>query len=193
MSGFVVLLGAPGAGKGTQAKRLEQALGLPHISTGDLFRHNMRNQTALGRMAQQYLDSGKLVPDEVTIAMVDDRLTLPDSAGGAIMDGFPRTVFQAEAFAAMLAEKGSGIKIVPHIRVPAEILVARLLLRAQEQGRSDDSEETIRTRMSVYEQQTAPLIRFYEQGGLLQHVDGNQSIDAVFAELLRVVTAALRA
>lgn len=193
MSGFVVLLGAPGAGKGTQAKRLEQALGLPHISTGDLFRHNMRNQTALGRMAQQYLDSGKLVPDEVTIAMVDDRLTLPDSVGGAIMDGFPRTVFQAEAFAAMLAEKGSGIKIVPHIRVPAEILVARLLLRAQEQGRSDDSEETIRTRMSVYEQQTAPLIRFYEQGGLLQHVDGNQSIDAVFAELLRVVTAALRA
>ncbi len=193
MSGFVVLLGPPGAGKGTQARRLEQAIGLPHISTGDLFRQNLRNQTELGRMAQRYLDAGELVPDEVTVAMARDRLFAPDCAAGAIMDGFPRTVFQAEAFGALLAELKSGIKIVPHIRVQVEILVARLLLRAREQGRSDDSEETIRTRMRVYEQQTAPLIDYYAKGGLLRDVNGDQSIEEVFAELLRVVNAALRA
>jgi adenylate kinase len=109
------------------------------------------------------------------------------------MDGFPRTVVQAEAFTALLAEMRSGIKIVPHIQVPADIVVDRLLLRAQEQGRTDDSEETIRTRMRVYEQQTAPLIAYYEQGGLLRHIDGDQSIDEVFAELLQVVSVALRA
>lgn len=192
MKGFVVLLGPPGAGKGTQAKRLEQAVGLPQISTGDIFRLNLRNQTELGKMAQQYMDVGELVPDEVTIAMVKDRLQQSDCAEGAIMDGFPRTVVQAEAFAGLLAELDGAIKIVPHIRVPTDVLVDRLLGRAREQGRADDSEETIRTRMSVYEQQTAPLIAYYESGGLLQHIDGDQAIDDVFADLLAAVTEALQ-
>jgi adenylate kinase len=188
---FLVMIGPPGAGKGTQAKRLQQALGLPHVSTGVIFRQNLQAQTDLGRLAQSYMDDGELVPDDVTVAMVRDRLAEPDCAAGAILDGFPRTPAQAAALDDMLAEQGHELALVPYIQVPREELVARLLKRAQKEGRTDDNEETIRNRMRVYEEQTAPLLEYFRRRNLLVPVNGDQSIDAVFAELLAIVNAAL--
>ena len=188
---FLVMIGPPGAGKGTQAKRLQQALGLPHVSTGVIFRQNLQAQTDLGRLAQSYMDDGELVPDDVTVAMVRDRLAEPDCAAGAILDGFPRTPAQAAALDDMLAEQGHELALVPYIQVPREELVARLLKRAQKEGRTDDNEETIRNRMRVYEEQTAPLLKYFRRRNLLVPVNGDQSIDAVFAELLAIVNAAL--
>jgi adenylate kinase len=156
MSTYVVLVGAPGAGKGTQAKRLQAALGLPQVATGDLFRANLKNNTELGQLARTYMEKGELVPDEVTVAMVRDRLSQEDCAQGAILDGFPRNVVQAEALDNLLAEFGGKIAIVPHIYVEQELLVNRLLKRAEIEGRADDNEETIRTRMRVYSEETAP-------------------------------------
>jgi adenylate kinase len=173
---FVILIGPPGAGKGTQAKMLEQALGLPQVSTGDLFRHNLKNNTELGKLARSYMDKGELVPDEVTVAMVKDRLSQPDAVNGAILDGFPRTRMQAGALEQLVAELGGRIAVVPHIHVDAEELVRRLIRRAELEGRADDNEETIRTRMRVYDQQTKPLLDYYEERGLLVEVDGEQTI-----------------
>jgi adenylate kinase len=184
---FLILMGAPGAGKGTQAKLLQEALGLPQVSTGDLFRHNLKNQTDLGKLAQSYMDKGELVPDEVTIAMVRDRLSLPDAANGAILDGFPRTTAQAAALDALLAELGGKISVVPHIKVEPEVLIQRLLQRAVIEGRSDDTEDAIRTRMRVYQEQTAPLLSYYQQRGLLVEIDGQQAIEAVQRDLLKVI------
>ncbi len=188
---FLVMIGPPGAGKGTQAVRLQQALGMPHVSTGVIFRQNLQEQTELGRLAQSYMDAGELVPDDVTVAMVRDRLAQPDCATGAILDGFPRTPTQAAALDAILAEQGSELALVPYIQVPREELVARLLNRAQKEGRTDDNEETIRNRMRVYEEQTAPLLDYFRQRKLLVNINGDQSIDAVFAELLAKVNAAM--
>lgn len=188
---FLVMIGPPGAGKGTQAVRLQQALGMPHVSTGFIFRQNLQEQTELGRLAQSYMDAGELVPDDVTVAMVRDRLAQPDCATGAILDGFPRTPTQAAALDAILAEQGSELALVPYIQVPREELVARLLNRAQKEGRTDDNEETIRNRMRVYEEQTAPLLDYFRQRKLLVNINGDQSIDAVFAELLAKVNAAM--
>ncbi len=167
---FIILIGPPGAGKGTQAKLLVESLGLPQVSTGDLFRYNLKNATALGKLAQTYMDKGELVPDEVTVAMVKDRLSQADAAGGAILDGFPRTTVQAEALETLLAELGGHIAVVPHIVVDGEELVQRLLKRAQIEGRVDDSEDTIRTRMRVYEEQTKPLLDYYARRGLVDGV-----------------------
>lgn len=187
---IVVLMGAPGAGKGTQARKLQAALGIPQVATGDLFRENLRQETELGQLAKRFMDAGELVPDEVTVAMVRERLSQPDCDAGVIFDGFPRTTAQAEALDALLSEMGTRINIVPHIHVSREELVRRLLRRAEIEGRSDDNEETIRRRMRVYEEQTQPLLDYYEARNLLVEVNGEQSIEDVFADLLAAVTSA---
>lgn len=187
MKTFVVLMGAPGAGKGTQAKKLQSALDLPQVATGDLFRANLKNETELGKLARTYMDKGELVPDEVTVAMVRDRLSQPDCAGGAILDGFPRTIAQAEALDALLSEFSAKIAVVPFIDVNQDVLVERLAKRAEIEGRADDNEETIRVRMEVYRSETAPLLNYYDEKGLLVKINGEQSIDEVTADLTQVV------
>ncbi|MFL7840136.1 MAG: adenylate kinase [Candidatus Promineifilaceae bacterium] len=187
---FIILVGPPGAGKGTQAKLLEEALGLPQVSTGDLFRFNLKNETELGKLAKTYMDRGELVPDEVTVAMVADRLAKDDCAGGAILDGFPRTIAQAEALDKLLARLGEKINVVPSIVVDRDVLVERLLNRALLEGRADDNEETIRTRMKVYEDQTKPLLDYYGQKGLLAPVNGQQTIEDVQKDLVKVIEEA---
>lgn len=187
MKTFVVLMGAPGAGKGTQAKKLEAALGLPQVATGDLFRANLKNETELGKLARTYMDKGELVPDEITVAMVRDRLSEPDCAQGAILDGFPRTTAQAEALDALLREFSAKIAVVPFIDVDQDVLVERLAKRAEIEGRADDNEETIRVRMEVYQTETAPLLAYYDRKSLLVKINGEQSIDDVTADLTAVV------
>lgn len=187
---YVVLMGAPGAGKGTQAKLLQQALGLPQVATGDLFRKNLKNQTELGKLAQQYMDKGELVPDQVTIAMVENRLSQPDCTQGAILDGFPRTPAQADALNQLLLKFNGQINIVPFINVAQEILVNRLIKRAEIEGRADDNEETVRNRMRVYEAQTAPLLEYYQKKGLLMEVDGDRPVDIVQQELIQIIQQA---
>ena len=188
MATYIILMGAPGAGKGTQAKLLEEKLGIPQVSTGDLFRYNLKNDTELGQLAKGYMDAGELVPDSVTVAMVKDRLARPDAANGAILDGFPRSPAQAEALGEMLSLQQESVDVVPVVHVEREELVRRLLKRAELEGRADDNEETIRTRMRVYEESTAPLIDFYEAKGIVKRVDGQQSIDEVNADLLQVIS-----
>lgn len=188
MATYLVLMGAPGAGKGTQAKRLSEALGLPQVATGDLFRYNLKHETELGKSAKAYMDKGQLVPDNITVAMVRERLAQPDCAQGAILDGFPRNPAQADALQALLCELGGAIQAVLFIQVSQDELVDRLLKRAEIEGRADDNEETIRTRMQVYAQQTQPLIDYYREKGYLITIDGTQSIEAVFQELLTAVT-----
>lgn len=187
---FIILIGPPGAGKGTQAKMLEQSLGLPQVSTGDLFRHNLKNETELGKLARSYMDKGELVPDEVTVAMVRDRLAQEDAGRGAILDGFPRTQAQADALDKMLGQLGGKITVVPNIVVDREELIQRLLKRAQIEGRADDTEDTIRNRMRVYEEQTKPLLDYYQERGLVVNVNGRQSIEAVQQDLRRVIEQA---
>lgn len=187
---FVVLVGPPGAGKGTQAKLLQEALGLPQISTGDLFRFNLKNETELGQLARTFMDRGELVPDEVTVAMVEDRLSKDDCSGGAILDGFPRTLAQAAALDELLAKLGGQIDIVPSIEVPQDVLVERLLKRAILEGRADDNRETIRTRMQVYENQTRPLLDYYGQKGLVVPVNGQQTVEDVQKDLVQVIEEA---
>lgn len=184
---YIVLMGAPGAGKGTQAKRLQETLGLPQVATGDLFRYNLKQQTELGLLARRYMDAGELVPDSVTIAMVRDRLSQPDCVKGAILDGFPRNPSQAKALDELLAEFSGRVAIVPYIHVNQEELVRRLLLRAELEGRADDNEETVRTRMRVYQEQTEPLLAYYREKGLLVEINGVQTVDEVFADLQQAI------
>jgi len=191
MSMYLVLMGAPGAGKGTQAKKLENELDLPHVSTGDLFRYNLKNETELGKLAQTYINKGNLVPDDVTVAMVRDRLVQDDCKNGAILDGFPRNPAQADALEHLLSEFNGEISVVPYIHVNQDDLVERLLKRAEIEGRDDDNEETIRARMVVFEEQTQPLLDYYEEKGLLVQVDGAKAIDDVAQELLEVVRVKL--
>ncbi len=190
MATYVVLMGAPGAGKGTQAKLLQEAIGLPQVSTGDLFRANLKNQTELGQLAQTYMDKGELVPDHVTVAMVQDRLSQPDCAKGAILDGFPRTTAQAEALDQLLANIDGEISIVPYIKVDEEVLVQRLINRGKIEGRADDNEQTIRTRMQVYQEETAPLLAYYRKRGLLVEINGEQSVEAVQQDLVQSIREA---
>jgi adenylate kinase len=187
MKTFVVLMGAPGAGKGTQAKRLAASLGLPQVATGDLFRANLKNETELGKLARTYMDKGELVPDEVTVAMVRDRLSQPDCEQGAILDGFPRTPAQAKALDELLSEFSTKIAVVPFIDVSQDVLVERLAKRAEIEGRADDNEETIRVRMDVYQSETAPLLEYYKNRDLLVKINGEQTIDEVTADLTKVV------
>ena len=175
----LILLGPPGAGKGTQAKRLAAHFGVPQISTGDIFRSHIAGSTQLGRLAQSYLDAGKLVPDDVTNDMVRDRLGSADCADGFVLDGYPRTVAQVEALDAILVDLGCSLDAVVELTVDVPEVVARLLRRAQIEGRSDDTEDVIRHRQDVYVEQTAPLVDVYGGRGLLVPVDGMGEMDDV--------------
>ena len=188
---YIVLMGAPGAGKGTQAKRLQEALSLPQVATGDLFRYNLKQETELGLLANKYMDAGELVPDSVTIAMVRERLAQADCASGAILDGFPRNPLQAEALDSLLEELGGRVVVVPYIHVSQEELVRRLIKRAELEGRADDNEETVRNRMRVYQKQTEPLLAYYRAKGLLVEINGQQAIDDVYADLNQVIQRAV--
>ncbi|MFC7406585.1 adenylate kinase [Georgenia alba] len=179
MSARLVLLGPPGAGKGTQAARVSERLGVPAISTGDIFRANVAEQTELGQRAQRYMDAGEYVPDEVTNAMVRDRLGQPDAAQGFLLDGYPRTAEQVAELDDILAASGATLDVVVAIEADTDEVVDRLLKRAREQGRSDDTESVIRRRLEVYAEQTAPLAQTYDTRGLLVRVDGVGSPDEV--------------
>ena len=211
MSTYVILLGPPGAGKGTQAVNLAERTGLLHLATGDMFRENVRNQTELGKEAQRYMERGELVPDELTISMLLDRLNREDAQLGSLLDGFPRTTEQAEALDAALAEQDAEIAAALLIEVANDEVLRRLGGRwscpdcgavfhavfspPQVEGtcdrcpgaliqRDDDQPEAIRRRLDVYAQQTAPLIDYYERSGKLRRVDGAREPDAVGADLL---------
>jgi adenylate kinase len=177
----IVLLGPPGAGKGTQAVQLAEKLGVPQISTGELFRENITGGTKLGLEAKKYLDAGDLVPSSLTNALVDDRLDHDDVAGGFILDGFPRTVEQAEALHDMLERRGLKLDAVVEFRVPEEELVSRLASR----GRADDTEDVIRNRFRVYRDETAPLLDYYRNE--LKTVDAVGSLDEVFTRALQAL------
>lgn len=212
MATFIVMLGPPGVGKGTQAKILSEKTGLAHISSGDLFRENLKNQTELGKLAQTYMTKGELVPDDVTVAMIKDRLTRPDCAEGAVLDGFPRTPAQAEALSVMLKDFQGQVDVVPYITAEPEVLIERLSGRwtcsvngahvfnektnppqndkkcdfdgADLYQRDDDKPETVKNRIKVYLEQTSPLISYYRERGKLVEVDGTQPIDQVTEDLL---------
>ena len=211
MTTYIVLLGPPGVGKGTQAKILSERSGLAHISSGDLFRENLKNQTELGQLAQTYMTRGELVPDDVTIAMIRERLARPDCKLGAILDGFPRTPAQAGALENMLHEFGGQVRCVPFITADEDVLVERLSSRwtcrasghifnakfnpprvagkcdidgSELYQRDDDKAETVKRRIDVYLEQTSPLIDYYRDHGKLVEIDGMQSIEQVTKDLL---------
>ncbi len=175
----MLLLGPPGAGKGTQALCLVEKLGIPQISTGDMLRRAVAAGTEIGRQAQGYMDRGELVPDAVVIGVAEERLSQADAKLGFVLDGFPRTAAQAEALDVLLERMGTTLECCVALVVDEDSLVARLLGRAKIEARSDDSEETIRTRMSVYRAQTAPLVDYYRKQGVLAEVDGLGSIEEV--------------
>ena len=180
-------MGPPGAGKGTQATLLASRLGIPHISTGDIFRANVAQGTELGKEAQRFMDAGEYVPDTVTNAMVRDRLTHDDCRPGFLLDGYPRTIEQVAELDAMLRSAGQKLDVVVELTVDIDEVVTRLVKRAKDQGRSDDTEEVIRRRLEVYFEQTAPLIDTYSQRGLLVRVDGMGRIEDVSERLVAVV------
>jgi adenylate kinase len=179
----IIIMGPPGAGKGTQAKAIAERLGIPAISTGDIFRENVSQETDLGREAKRYMDAGDYVPDEVTNAMVKDRIAEQDAEGGFLLDGYPRTVAQVEELDAMVEASGHSIDTALVLTVDKDEIVQRLLRRAQESGRSDDTEDVIRHRQEVYTEQTAPLIDTYRERGLLVEVDGMGTVDEVTARV----------
>ncbi len=210
----IVFLGPPGAGKGTQAKKIAEKYGIPQISTGDMFREHLSKGTELGQKAKEYMDKGQLVPDEIVLGMVEERLKQPDCDKGFILDGFPRTVPQAEALDKLLEKMGKKIDYAICIDVPDEELVKRLTGRRtckkcgmmyhvifkppKEEGkcdvcggelyqRADDNEETVRNRLKVYHEQTEPIIQFYEKKGVLHRIDGMGSIDEIFERIVQVL------
>ncbi|MEA1960595.1 MAG: adenylate kinase [Bacillota bacterium] len=210
----IILMGPPGAGKGTQAEFIKAAFPIPHISTGDMFRAAVSNGTAMGLEAKKYMDAGKLVPDEVTIGVVEERLVLDDCQKGFLLDGFPRTIPQAEALDKVLSKLGKKVEVALNIDVPDDILLARMSGRVScveckavyntkfnppaKEGicdkcggeliqRSDDREETVKNRLNVYNEQTQPLIDYYEKQGALNSVDGNRDTMAVFEDVKKVL------
>lgn len=182
-----VVLGPPGAGKGTQSVRLSQHYGIPAISTGDIFRSNVAGDTELGRQAKEYMNAGALVPDDVTNAMVRDRLANADAADGFLLDGFPRNPDQAVELDTMLADLGVALDAAIEITADMDEVTARLLKRAQIDGRADDTEPVIRKRLEVFQASTAPLTAFYEGRGLLVSVDGMGDVDDVTVRLCAAI------
>jgi adenylate kinase len=214
MTRFIVLLGPPGAGKGTQAEAISAKLHLPHISSGDIFREHLKNHTELSKLAAGFINKGELVPDDLTIAMIRERLSRPDCSEGALLDGFPRTPAQADALANLLSDINGQVKSVPYICVPEDVLIERLAGRwtcrksghvfhqkynpPQRPGicdidgselyqREDDKAETVKRRIGVYMEQTQPLIEYYRQHGVLMEVDGIKSIEQVTHDLLFIL------
>lgn len=187
----IVLFGPPGAGKGTQSTRLTDQFNLVHLSTGDIFRYNIKNGTELGNLAKSYMDAGNLVPDEVTISMLEAEVNKHPEAKGFIFDGFPRTTAQAEALDAFLTKKGTGISMMLALDVPEEELVKRLLLRGQESDRPDDKDENIiRNRIQVYNDQTAVVADFYNKQSKFYSINGVGSIDEIFERLSNTIQQA---
>jgi adenylate kinase len=221
MPTYLLLMGGPGAGKGTQAQVLQERFGLPQIASGDLFRDNLKRQTPLGQLAKQYMDRGELVPDDVTISMIRERLQQPDAKNGAMLDGFPRTIPQAEALDGLLAEFGGRVNQALYIKVPENVLLERLSGRWTCRGpgqhtyhmlfnppkhdmvcdvdgtelyqRADDTAEVQSRRIRVFFEQTAPLIEFYRKRGVLREIDGQQPIDRVTAGMVAAVEEVLKA
>jgi adenylate kinase len=179
LSARLIIVGPPGAGKGTQAGRIAEEFGVPAVSTGDIFRKNVAEGTPLGVQAKALMDAGEYVPDSLTNELVKSRLAEPDAESGFLLDGYPRTVNQVEYLDALLAEQGSGLDAVVRLVADQDALVERLLKRAAEQGRSDDTEDTIRRRQEVYLEQTAPIVDAYQQRSLVVEVDGLGGIDEV--------------
>ena len=212
----IIMLGAPGAGKGTQAKKIADKYQIPHISTGDIFRANLKEGTELGKKAKEYMDQGLLVPDELTLELIMDRFKNPDCAGGYVLDGFPRTIPQAEALTKALEEKGESIDFAINVEVPDENIVNRMSGRraclacgatyhivhipTKVEGicdrcgkelvlRDDDKPETVKTRLGVYHDQTQPLIEYYTSQNKLAEVDGTQEMEAVFQNIVKILGA----
>ncbi len=189
----LIMLGPPGAGKGTQAAVVSATHQVPAISTGDIFRANIREETALGLQVKEITASGGYVPDEITNAIVADRLAQPDAEQGFLLDGYPRTTGQVEALDAMLAGSGHALDAVVELTVDTDEVVQRLLARAVEQGRADDTEEVIRERMRLYAEETAPLAAVYRERGLLTQVDGMGTVEEVTARIEAALARATRA
>lgn len=212
----IIMLGAPGAGKGTQAKKIAEKYGIVHVSTGDIFRANLKGGTELGMKAKSYMDQGKLVPDDVTIAMLLDRIGEADCANGYVLDGFPRTIPQAESLTEVLDKRGEKIDYVIDVDVPDEAIIDRMSGRRacvscgatyhtvhnapKTEGvcdacggklvlREDDKPETVKRRLSVYHEQTQPLIEYYQKAGILASVDGTQDLNKVFEDIVSVLEA----
>lgn len=210
----IVMLGAPGAGKGTQAKQIAKKFDIPHISTGDIFRANIKNNTELGKKAKEFMDQGMLVPDSLTLELIMDRFAQPDCENGYVLDGFPRTIPQAEALTKALAEKGENIDFAINVEVPDESIVRRMSGRRaclscgatyhikynppKKEGicdtcnselvlRDDDKPETVLKRLSVYHDQTQPLIDYYNREGVLREVDGTKDMNDVFQDILAIL------
>ena len=184
----IVIFGAPGSGKGTQSDKLIEHYGLEHISTGDVLRAEIKKGSELGQTAQQYIDQGQLIPDELMVSIL---AKVYDGFGrahkGVIFDGFPRTIPQAEALKEMLAERGHKVAAMIELDVPEDELMKRLILRGKQSGRSDDNEETIKKRLDVYHNQTSPLIEWYEREGIRNHIDGLGDLERIFADICRVI------
>lgn len=212
----IVMLGAPGAGKGTQAKKIAGKYGIPHVSTGDIFRANIKNGTKLGMQAKAYMDAGNLVPDEITIGMLLDRIHQEDCEKGYVLDGFPRTIPQAESLTAALKERGESIDYAIDVDVPDENIIRRMSGRraclscgatyhivynaSKKEGvcdqcgeplvlRDDDKPETVQNRLNVYHRQTQPLIDYYKKEGVLAQVDGTQDMEQVFQDIVKILGA----
>ena len=180
---FVILIGPPGCGKGTQSKRLVDRLGIPHLSTGDMLRAAKNQNTPLGAKVAECIDQGRLVSDDLIMQIVEQRLAGPDCRQGCLFDGVPRTIAQAESLDQLLAQRNAAIDVVLELRVDRQELLRRMLRRAQIEGRADDNEETIRRRMEVYAAETKPLIDYYQQRGKLRTVDGIGTPDEVFERI----------
>ncbi|HIY86360.1 MAG TPA: adenylate kinase [Candidatus Yaniella excrementavium] len=183
----LLIMGPPGSGKGTQAVRIADKMAIPAISTGDIFRYNVKELTELGKEAKTYIDSGNFVPDDVTNRMVADRLNHSDVANGFLLDGYPRTSGQVAALSEMLQEQGTSLTAVLVLEVPDEEIVERLLARAETEGRSDDTEEVIKRRLELYHQETSDLIEEYIELGIVGRVDGTGAIDDITERLLQTI------